>query len=638
MQVISIDFETYSESDIRKLGAWGYAKHPTTEVICMAFAVDGEPPRLLTNVDEITNTLAEFIHQPGVMLRAWNSFFEMSICAHVLGIKDALNPAIWEDTAALAAALAMPRALGDCGAALGLPQDSVKDKRGKYLIQRLCKPNRGKRIEDADLLQELYDYCIQDVVAEREISKRLRPLNSLERKVWELDQTVNLRGVFIDMQAVEAALAMIDQVSDLLNGEVSRITGGALVNVSQRQKVMDYIGSLGFVLEKFDKAYLERVLEDETLPAIARRLIEIRQQLGKTSTAKYASLKELVTDDSRAHGLLMYHGAATGRWSGKHFQPQNLPRPSFDDTDTCIELFAHRDAELLAAIYDDPMEALSSSLRGMICAPEGKRLVVADYSAIEARVLAWLAGQEDVVDVFRSHGKIYEHTASQIYGVSLQDVDSEQRFIGKVATLALGYQGGARAFQGMAEMYGVAIDTDLAETVKADWRSGNRKIVRFWWGMEAAALNAIKHPGKTFEIRSIKFRVIDKYLFCRLPSGRALAYYQPRIIPGDFKDEQISFMGTNSVTRKWERQKTYGGKLVENVTQAVARDLMAEAMLRVEDAGYEVVLSVHDELIAEVPTGMGSVEEFEKLMCQLPAWAAGLPVSAEGFECERYRK
>ncbi len=634
MQVVSIDFETYSEGDIRKLGAWGYSKHPTTKVICMAYAYGEEDPILW--LPEMK--LPEFAKDPSSFkFNAWNSFFEYCIWHHVLNWPEVSVPQ-WSDTAAHAAALAMPRALGACGAALGLSQDQQKDKRGKYLIQRLCKPYRGKRIQDDELLNELYDYCVQDVVAEREISKRLRPLNTLERKVWELDQTVNIRGVFIDTQAVDDALIIIDQVAEYLNGEVSRITDGELVNVSQRQRVIDYIGSLGFVMEKFDKAYLEVVLKDESLPDIARRLIEIRQQLGKTSTAKYTALKELVTDDHRAHGLLMYHGAATGRWSGKHFQPQNLPRPSFDDTDKCIELFQFQDAEILGAIYNEPMEALSSSLRGMICAPEGKRLIVSDYSAIEARVLAWLAGQEDVLNVFRSHGMIYEHTATQIYGVELQNVDKEQRFIGKVATLALGYQGGAKAFQGMAEMYGVDIDTDLAETVKSDWRNANNKITRFWWDIDTAAKNATKHPGKTFQVRAIKFRVIGGYLFCRLPSGRALAYYQPRIAIGRFDNEQVTFMGTNSVTRKWQRQETYGGKLVENITQAVARDLMAEAMLRIEEAGYEVVLSVHDELIAEARNGFGSVEEFENLMCQLPSWAEGLPINSEGFECQRYRK
>ncbi len=631
---VSIDFETYSDSNIRELGAWGYSKHPTTEVICMAYAygdetpelwLPGKPlPRFVTHPDEFT-------------FRAWNSFFECCIWHNVL---DWPRVPIqqWTDTAALAAALAMPRALANCGAALDVAQDKQKDKRGKYLIQRLCKPFRGKRVQDQELLEELYDYCRQDVVAEREIEKQLRPLSPTERKVWELDQLINIRGVHVDTQAINNALTLIDQVTAQLNSEVDRITSGVLANVSQRQRVMDYIEALGYPLEKFDKAYLEKILEDASLPPVARRLIEIRRQLGKTSTAKYLSIHNRTDDDNRVRGNLMYHGASTGRWASTGINVQNLPRPSFDDTDTCIELFEYQDPELIQIIYDDPMGALSSCLRGMICAPEGKRLIVCDYSAIEARVLAWLAGQPDVLEVFRGHGKIYEHTASQIYKKPIDSITKNERFIGKVATLALGYQGGAKAFQGMAETYGVAIDSDLAETVKTDWRNANDKIVRFWWDCESAAIKAVKQRGNTFKVRSVAFRTVGRYLFCKLPSGRVLAYCQPQITIGKFDKEQVTFMGTNSVTRKWERQQTYGGKLVENITQAVARDLMAEAMLRVEAKGYEVVLSVHDELIAEAKSGFGSVEEFKKLMCELPQWAEGLPVSAEGFECGRYRK
>ncbi|ASX25892.1 DNA polymerase [Candidatus Williamhamiltonella defendens] len=635
MQKVSLDFETYSEADIKKWGAWGYACHPSTEVICMAYAI-GESAPVLWLPGE---ALPEFIREPGgFTLHAWNSFFEWGIWHHVQGWPETdMNQ--WHDTAALAAALALPRALGECGAALGISQDKQKDRRGKYLIQRLCKPNRGKRIQDTKLLQELYDYCLQDVIAEREIAAQLRPLNRTERQVWELDQKINIRGVHVDMGAVDHALIMIDQTTQKLNEEVAQITNRHLTNVSQRQRVMDYIShDLGYPLMKFDKVTLGEVLKDDALPDTARRLIEIRQQLGKTSTAKYSALKELVTNDQRAHGLLMYHGASTGRWSGRHFQPQNLPRPAFKNTDVCIELFQYQDAPLLDVIYNDAMEALSSCLRGMICAPKGKRLMVSDYSAIEARVLAWLAGQQDVLEVFQHHGLIYEHTASRLYGIPLEQVTEEARFIGKVATLALGYQGGARAFQGMAQVYGVEIDTDLADRIKNDWRKANRNIVQFWWNIEKAAIQATKNPNVCFHYRLIHFRTMNHYLFCRLPSGRLLAYYQPRIIEGDFKAEQLSFMGSNSVTRKWERQKTYGGKLVENITQAVARDLMAEAMLRVEAAGYEIVLSVHDELIAEASNGFGSVEEFQHLMCQLPDWAKGLPLKSQGFECQRYRK
>lgn len=640
--VLHLDFETYSEADLKKVGAWAYSKHPTTEVICMALHNDEwqpeTPPTIHTDIDDIKFEINHYILKGNCVFKAWNSFFELAICVNVLGLDRALDLDLWEDTAASAAALALPRALGQCGAAIGLEQDKQKDKRGSTLIQRLCKPYRGKRIQDPELLNELYEYCKQDVIAEREIHKRLRPLTQSERRVWQLDQQINLRGVHIDTDLVDSAIDVIDQVNDTLNQEVADITNGELTNVSQRAKVIDYVGSLGYELTSYDKAYLAKAVTDENLPPIAKRLIEIRQQSGKTSTAKYASLKKLTTDEGTAHGLLMYHGASTGRWSGKHFQPQNLPRSSFDDTDTCIKVIKTRDADLLTSIYDDPMEALSSCVRGVICAPNGKRLIVSDYSAIEARVLPWLSGQDDVLEVFRGHGKIYEHTASQIYNKHIDDVTKDERFIGKVATLALGYQGGARAFQKMAENYGVDIGEAQADIIKTDWRDANPNTVRFWWDCDAAAVKAVQNPGKTFNVRSVAFRVVAGFLFCKLPSGRLLAYCQPRIGIGKFDNPQVTFMGINSVTRKWERQDTYGGKLVENITQAVARDLMAEAMLRVEEHGYQVVLSVHDELIAEADEGFGTVEEFEQLMCVLPPWATGLPIAAEGFESKRYRK
>ena len=333
---------------------------------------------------------------------------------------------------------------------------------------------------------------------------------------------------------------------------------------------------------------------------------------------------------------MLYHGASTGRWSSVGVNMQNNPRPSFSDTDECIELFPQKDPALINMLYGDVSEALSSCIRGMLKAPPGRKLVVADYSQIEARVLPWLAGQNDVLDVFRSGQDVYKHTAAKIYRKPVEAIDSDERFVGKVAVLALGYQGGAKAFQSMAKVYGVDIDEPRADQIKTDWRKANPKIVQFWFDLEAAAIAAVENPGTTHRVGSVAFRVFRGFLFIRLPSGRLLAYYAPTMAPGRFGNLQVSFMGTNSVSRKWERQTTYGGKLSENIAQAVARDLMALAMIRTTDAGYDIVLSVHDELIAE--TTDGTIDEFSKLMCELPEWADGLPVAADGFESQRYRK
>lgn len=635
---ISLDFETYSEAKLKEVGAWAYSLHSTTEVLCMTYSIEGEKPILWLP----GQPLPEFMFQPEkYMFHAWNNFFEYAIWLNVLCQQHPKltvpNTKNWTDTAAKAAALALPRALDKCGEALDIEQDSLKNKRGKYLINTLCKPNRGKRNQDPELLAELHDYCKQDVVAEMAIAKKLRPLSRQERQIWELDQNINLRGVHFDVAAVDDALVMVNQSVTKLNAEVEQITGGVLLDVAKSTKVMAFCEGHGVTLENYQKAYLVSVLEDD-IPPIVRRLIEIRQQTGKVSTAKYTKLKQLISSENRAHGLLMYHGATTGRWSGRLFQPQNLPRPSIKDTDQCISLFKHQDAELLNLIYGDSMEALSSCLRGMICAPKGKRLIVSDYSAIEARVLAWLAGQKDILKVFDGDGKIYEHTASKIYGISAALIDEIKRLVGKVATLALGFQGAVGAFQKMAEIYGLDISDEFAAKIVSDWRGENTDIVDFWRSVEGAAIAAVRNPGATFKCRDVRFSVRDGFLFCCIPSGRLLAYYDPKIQKGKFGKQQVTFMGTNTYTRKWERLETYGGKLVENITQATARDLMAEAMLRLDAKGYNLVLSVHDELMSEDDVNFGSLKEFEQIMCEIPPWARGLPIAAEGFECQRYRK
>ena len=632
MYNVSIDFETYSEANIGKLGVWAYSCHPSTEVICMAYSIDGAEPILWLPGEPIP----EFFHDRAAHIHAWNSFFEVCIIFNVLGL-DLFPPSRVTDTAALAAAMSLPRALGNCARVMGLPEDQQKDKRGKYLIQRLCKPYRGKRNRDPELLQELYDYCLQDVVTEQAVASRLKPLNKIERQVWELDMLVNTRGIPVDRELVDKSLSIIDTVTSTLNAEVVSITNNALENTAKVAKVKEYAGSLGYPMTAFTKQYIIDSLQNDELPPVLRRVLEIRQQLGKTSTAKYTSFNNLTAHTPRVHGALMYHGANTGRWSGRLVQTQNFPRGSVADTESCIEVIKQGDSDLLEMLYDDPMEAMSSCLRGCIKAKEGHRLIVSDYSAIEARVLAWVAGQEDVLDVFRGDGKIYEMTASKIYGVPVSEVTKEQRFVGKTSTLACGYQGGYRAFLSMAEAYGVKdISEDRAKKIVKDWRTANPMIVKLWDDVEGAVIKAIQSK-KLVNLGKLAFKVRGNFLFLRLPSGRCLAYCRPEVHDAGWKQE-ICYQGTNSVTRKWEKLSIYGGLLVENLTQAIARDLMAEAMLRIEGAGYPIIMSVHDELVAEVPNGFGTQEEFDSLMCVLPDWAEGMPVDAEGFESQIYKK
>ena len=370
--------------------------------------------------------------------------------------------------------------------------------------------------------------------------------------------------------------------------------------------------------------------------AKVKEAIKMRLTLAKSAPKKYTKILKVLGDAERINGALMYHGAATGRWASRIVNVQNLPRPTIKHADAAVELFRERDLDLLE-LYGPPMEVLSSGIRSIIKATPGYRLLVADFSQIEARVLPWLAGQEDVIEVFKTGQDLYKHAASQVFGVAIDDVDDEQRFVGKVAMLALGFQGGARAFSLMAKNYGVDIDEEKAETIKRAWRRKNDRIVSYWNRCEDAAKMAIESPGKIFRVGQCDFYVDGQWLLIRLPSGRELAYFKPRLAPGKYGDK-IQYMGMNSQTRAYCILDGYGGRTVENITQAVARDCMAEAMLRLDAAGYPIVLTVHDEVIAEVPTSFGSIDEFVSIMCESPPWADGLPIEADGFETVRYRK
>lgn len=632
MKNISIDFETYSECDIFKSGAFAYADHTTTEVLCLAWAVDDQPAQLWTPEDPIPTVLFSLIEE-GAMLWAWNSFFEMSIW-NVLLDWPRVPIKQWRDTAALAAAQAYPRALGKCGEALGLTGDAAKSKRGKILIQRLCKPYRGQRRKDPELLQELYDYCLQDVVAEREIRYKLRNLRGLEQQVWETDQLINWRGVRLDRTAIYNALDIIGKHSFKLNAQVEEITNGFMDSTGSRAKAMQWCESEGYSLQGYDKATISAALADDECPANVKKFLEIRQALSKSSTKKYDAMKTVLGSDGRARGVLMYHGAATGRWAGRHFQPQNLPRPTIDDVDAVIEQMKHRDPE---QIDGEPMEALASCLRGMLIASDDHRLIVSDYSSIEARVLAWLADHEDVLNIFRDDKDIYKFTAANMYGIAYSEVDYDQRFVGKVATLALGYQGGVRAFQKMSEAYGVEVSEDQALKIRNDWRDANTPIKNLWIATEKAARNAVSYKGKEFPAAKGSFKFVHDDLLFKLPSGRILSFPEAKMTQGD-RGMDLVYSGMNNHTHRWGEIKAYGGSLVQSITQAVARDILAEAVLRLEKSGYPVVLHVHDEIVADVPDDFGTLEEFEKLMCVLPEWAEGLPVTAEGYESKRYRK
>lgn len=638
---IHIDFETRSRVNIWDVGAWEYSRHPSTEVLCIAWAKGDKGPVNLLKRSEI-NGMPLF---GNAVFVAHNAFFENCIWRNVLCRKYGwpVMPRQWRCTMAMANAHALPASLAKCAEALGL--DISKNKEGKRVMQKMSKPripsknNPAEWFEDPEDFKKLYEYCRQDVEVEREIYRKLRPLNEKEQKIWRLDQRINFRGVPIDTEAVDASIELAQEYVTGLNKEIKQLTKGQLHGVSSREQVLKYIERQGIEMDRYTKADVAKTLKKKLPPAV-RRILEVRQQTGKTSIRKYNSMKMSTSQDGRIRDTLMYHGASTGRWSGKLVQMQNLPKgiPGLD-TDECIDIIKERDLDLFEMCYDNVMGALSSCIRGMICAPEGRALYVADFAAIEARVLFWLAYEKYGLNLYHKGEDLYVDMSRRIYNT--KSVDGQKRQLGKTAVLGCGYGMGSAKFHATCQAWGIDIPKDLAQKAVRTYRDTYKKVCRFWTALERTALQACR-TGKINRVGKLTWGISGDFLFCRLPSGRCIAYPYPKIIKkktpwGEMKPA-LSFMGVNSLTRKWERQDTYGGKLCENVTQATARDLLAEAMLRLEESGYPVVLSVHDEIICERSANKGSVEEFIKTMETLPEWAKGCPVSAEGFKTRRYRK
>lgn len=636
--MIHIDFETRGKVDLRKRGAWRYSEDPDTDILCLAFKIDEGPIDLWVPGEAVPDELARAIRS-GMAVAAYGVHFERAIWENIAVPRygfPLIKSDQWTCVASKVAAHALPRKLADVAKALNLPEQ--KDMTGSRVMMKLAKPNKkgGWHEKKADL-KTLYDYCVQDVATECAVDKAVRDLSKDERAIWQLDQKINTRGIAIDTELVSAALRMIEEHTEVLSKELTKLTDGQVTSATERDNLLFWLDMHGYAMEDMTKGTVAEALK--SAPAKFKRILEIRQETGKTSTAKYEAFKNAVCKDGRVRNLLLYHGASTGRWSGMLVQPQNFPRDKFKDPEPVIIDVKTMTYKRFKEFYPNVLETLSKLLRPCFIASPGHTLYGGDYNAIEARVLFWLAGDEKALNTFRKGEDIYADLARIIYSCS--EINKEQRDLGKRGILGCGYGMGAKKFKATCDLWGSPISEELSERVVQAYRSRYYSVVRFWYDQESAAIEAVK-TGRAVRCGKILWATHNGSLYCRLPSGRCLAYYDPKILNGETpwgeKKSQLSFMAVNSVTRKWERDRTYGGKIVENITQAVARDVMANAMLKCEVEGYKLLLSVHDELITERHDDDFAIDSLEDIMVDLPAWADGLPVKAETWSNRRYCK
>ena len=643
-RILEMDIETFSDVDLIKCGVYAYADSPAFEVLLFAYSFDGGETRVidLAQGEELPGEVAEAVFDGSVVKTAFNANFERTCLSKYFGRY--LPPESWHCSAVQAAVLALPRSLEDVGAVLGL--DERKMKEGKELIRYFCVPckptkaNGGRRRNlpcHAPEKWELFKaYCMRDVDVEKAIRRKLCkfPIPEGEMELYRLDQRINDRGVLVDMGLVRQAVVCERLHKEVVTRRAYELTG--LENPNSVAQLKGWLGENGVEAESLSKKAVAELIEESD--GEVEELLRLRLLMAKTSVKKYEAMERSVCSDGRVHGLLQFYGAnRTGRWAGRLVQVQNLPQNHLQDLGLARGLVKEGSFEDVEMLYDSAPNVLSELTRTAFVPEPGCRFVVADFSAIEARVLAWLAGERWRLEVFSSHGKIYEASAAAMFHVPVEEVTkgSPLRQKGKIAELGLGYGGAAGALVSMGALDMGLSEDDLPPLVAA-WRRANPHITQFWWDVDKAAVEAVTKRAKTRAGR-IGFEYRSGILFVTLPSGRKLAYVKPRMAVNKFGREGLTYEGILE-NKKWGRIETYGPKLVENIVQGTARDLLAEAMLRVERKGYPIVMHCHDEIIAEVPEGMGSVEEMCEVMAVRPSWAEGLPLRADGYECPFYQK
>ena len=642
MKTLSIDIETFSDVDI-KLGVYKYVNSPVFDILLFSYSVDfGDVEVLdLKNGDEISEDLIKALQDDTIIKTAFNASFERLCLNKYLGI----NSVNWDCTMIKAWSCGIGGGLASVGSAIGLSEDDAKMKESKALIKKFCSPqNRKINITGDDKKDwELFkDYCKRDIEVEIRINLKLDKFKTteFEKNLYILDQKINDIGIRLDIEMVKNAIKIDEEQALKMQLRYRELTG--LDNPNSLKDIKEFIKRLsGKTVNSITKGNLKDLIEEfKEYPEIVEVLM-IRSVLSKTSTAKYSMMNDVVLEDGRSRGNIQFYGAyRTGRWAGRLIQVHNLPRNYLRDLDLARELIKNGDYETLKMCYDDLSDTLSQCLRTAIIPEDGKKFIVSDFSAIEARVVAWFAEEKWVLDVFNTTGKIYEATASRMFHVPIESVTkgSDMRQRGKVATLALGYQGGVGALEAMGALK-MGIPEDELQGLVDAWRNANKNIVKFWYETEKAVMTAIStRQSVSFAKGKLKASVKSGILFITLPSGRKLAYARPRLVPHEKWEgkDKIIYSDRNSVGSDWIDRDTYGGTLVENIVQATSRDILGESMLALDKVGYDIVMHVHDEVVVEIDKNKDELSNVCEIMGKEISWAKGLPLRADGYECNFY--
>lgn len=661
-KVLNVDIETYSSEPITN-GVYRYVEAPDFDILIIAYSVDGGEVKAIDcsklHFTEEKMKMIEFcdaLYDENVLKTAFNANFERTCIAKRFGVPQ--PPEQWSCTMVDARRLGLPASLEKCAEVLNV--EDKKDKAGKALINYFsvpCKPTKvnGGRTRnlpkhDMDKWNMFVDYCIQDVKTERAIRDKIKvfEVTPSEQKAWELDQHINDTGVEIDLELMNGAVALDMKDKAELMEEARHITG--LSNPNSPSQLKAWFSERGLELPNMTKGTISDALS--SAQGEVKRMLEIRQALSKTSVKKYTKMQDMACKDGRVRGVFQFYGAGTGRWAGRGVQLQNLTKHKMPDAELPIarETLKEQDFEMLSMLFDyEPSSILSQLVRTCFIAGEGKTFIVSDFSAIEGRVTAWFSNEKWRKEVFESHAMLYEASASKMFGVPLEDIKKggpreDLRAKGKVTELALGYQGGPGALIAMGALEGGVKEEELQGLVDA-WRRESPNIVDFWYSVQDCAIKAVETGQEQYTNRC-RFKTDRGFLFITLPSGRKLAYPKPHLGINKFNRKSLKFWGINSVNKKWEVQDTYGGKLVENIVQATARDILSEAMLRLHDAGYKVVMHVHDEIVVEVPDFNRDKETVEREMKKMTDimekypewWTEGVPLSSEAFVEDFYKK